>query len=165
MTALAWRGWSPRDEATLCFIRQGDRVLLIHKKRGLGAGKINGVGGKLEPGETALEAMQREAQEELGIGLLDPEPRATLHFQFRDGYGLRCTVYVATRFSGEPVATAEADPLWFSLQALPLERMWEDDRLWLPQLLDGHRLQGYFHFDGDRMVSHLVEWEEPVSGR
>src|SRR4051794_12802825 len=113
MARFDWSNWTPRERATLCFIRQHDRVLMIRKKRGLGAGKINGVGGKLEPGETELAAIRREAVEELGIILADPEPRALLHFQFRDGYSLRCTAYMATRFEGEPRSTAEADPLWF----------------------------------------------------
>ena len=160
MAHFDWSHWIPKDLATLCFIRQGDRVLLIRKRRGLGAGKINGVGGKLEPGETELAGIQREALEELAIQLIDPEPRAVLHFQFQDGYSLRCTVYVATRFAGEPQPTPEADPLWFEMDTLPFAEMWEDDHLWLKQILNGQRLRGYFLFDGERMLSYLLEWEE-----
>ena len=61
---------------------------MIRKKRGLGAGKINGVGGRLEPGELPFAGILREAQEELGITLLDPVKRGELHFQFLDGYSL-----------------------------------------------------------------------------
>jgi 8-oxo-dGTP diphosphatase len=165
MAHFAWSNWIPQELATLCFIRQGDRVLMIRKKRGLGAGKINGVGGKLEPAETELAGIQREALEELRITLIDPEARARLHFQFQDGYSLRCTVYVATRFEGEPQATPEADPLWFDINDLPFAEMWEDDRLWLSQLLNGQRFQGYFLFDGERMLSYLIEWDEGAKER
>jgi 8-oxo-dGTP diphosphatase len=48
-----WSVWQPTERANLCFVTRGDEVLLIHKKRGLGAGKINGPGGRIEPGETA----------------------------------------------------------------------------------------------------------------
>jgi 8-oxo-dGTP diphosphatase len=161
MARFDWSKWVPRELATLCFIRQGGRVLLIRKKRGLGAGKVNGVGGKLELGETPLAAIHREAWEELRIVLIDPQPRGLLHFQFRDGYSLRCTAYVATRFDGEPQVTDEADPLWFDVGHLPFAEMWEDDHLWLPQLLKGRRFRGYFLFDGESMLSHLIEWEEP----
>ena len=60
-----WARWAPRDTATLLFVvrassaqgAHGEReVLLIRKKRGLGAGKINGPGGRLEPDETSLLA-------------------------------------------------------------------------------------------------------------
>lgn len=43
-------------------------VLLIHKKRpAFLAGMWNGIGGKIEPGETGLQAMVREFKEECGI--------------------------------------------------------------------------------------------------
>ena len=48
--------WQANMIANLVFLTRGEEVLLIHKKTGLGAGKINGPGGKLEPGETALES-------------------------------------------------------------------------------------------------------------
>ena len=50
-----WSTWQPHERANLCFVVRGEEVLLIHKKRGLGAGKINGPGGRIEPGETAAE--------------------------------------------------------------------------------------------------------------
>ena len=160
MAQYDWSNWAPKDVATLCFVLQGNRVLLIRKKRGLGAGKFNGVGGKLEPGETELAAIHREAREELGITLIHPEPRGLLHFQFEDGYSLRCTAYVASQFEGEPISTAEADPVWFTTDTLPFLEMWEDDRLWLPQMLQGRHFRGYFLFAGDKMLSHLIEWQD-----
>jgi 8-oxo-dGTP diphosphatase len=131
---------------------------MIRKKRGLGAGKINGVGGRLEPGELPLTGILREAREELGIVLLDPIKRGELHFQFLDGYSLFCTVFVALRFLGKPVETEEAVPIWFDRERLPFEEMWEDDRLWLRQMLDGESFSGFFVFDGEKMVSQRVEW-------
>lgn len=46
--------WTPDILATLMFVVQDGKILLIRKKRGIGAGKVNGPGGKFEPGETAL---------------------------------------------------------------------------------------------------------------
>ena len=48
---IDWSTWQGEMLATLMFIIQDGRILLIEKKRGLGAGKINGPGGKIEPGE------------------------------------------------------------------------------------------------------------------
>ncbi len=132
---------------------------MIRKKRGLGAGKINGVGGRLEDGESPLEGILRETREELGITLIDPINRGELHFQFLDGYSLFCTVFVASRFDGTPIETDEAEPLWFEIQELPFDEMWEDDKLWLPQALAGISFRGFFVFDGERMVSERLEWE------
>jgi 8-oxo-dGTP diphosphatase len=144
--------------ATLCFVVQGPNVLMIRKKRGLGAGKINGVGGKFEAEETAEDCVVREAQEELGITPTDPVKRGELHFQFLDGLKLFCTVFVATRFLGTPCETSEAIPLWFKLDEIPYHEMWEDDILWLRQVLEGRSVRGFFKFDGDKLLSEQIEW-------
>ena len=79
--------------ANLVFLTRGDEVLLIHKKTGLGEGKINGPGGKQEPGETSLAAAIREVEEELLITPHHLEVIGELHFDFVDGLRLHCTVY------------------------------------------------------------------------
>ncbi len=155
---MEWSSWQPRELATLCFVLDNGRILMIRKKRGLGAGKINGVGGRLERGELPLAGILREAQEELGITLIDPKKRGELHFQFLDGYSLFCTVFVASRFDGTPIETEEAVPLWFNIGQLPFEEMWEDDELWLPQALEGKFFRGFFVFDGEKMLSNQLEW-------
>jgi 8-oxo-dGTP diphosphatase len=161
---MDWPLWQPRELATLCFVRERERILMIRKKRGLGAGKINGVGGRLEPDELPLAGILREAQEELGITLIDPTKRGELHFQFLDGYSLFCTVFVAFRFDGTPIETEEAVPLWFDIHQLPFDEMWEDDELWLPQVLEGKSFRGFFEFDGEKMLSNQLEWLETGFG-
>lgn len=157
---IDWTTWVPRERANLCFIVKGGRVLLIRKKRGLGAGKINGPGGKIEPGETALESAIRETQEEIGVTPLELEERGVLHFQFTDGYSLHCVVFVARDFTGGPIETAEATPFWFPLDALPLDEMWADDRHWLPGALAGRAFDGWFVFDGETMLFKDLRWRD-----
>lgn len=146
--------------ATLVFVLRGDEVLLIHKKRGLGAGKINGPGGKIEPGETPLQAAIREVEEELEITPFDLEEMGVLHFQFIDGLAIHCVVYTATGFRGTPKETDEAIPEWFKLDEIPYQRMWEDDQYWLPRMLAGDKFSAYFDFDDELMLSKRVEWEK-----
>src|SRR3954468_4301798 len=121
--SMDWTNWQPRERANLCFIVKDGRILLILKKRGLGAGKINAPGGKIEPGETALESAIREAQEEIGVTPLEIEERGDLYFQFTDGYSLHCVVFLARDYEGELIETAEATPLWFDLAAIPYDEM------------------------------------------
>ncbi len=157
---IDWTNWTPRERANLCFIVKDGRVLLIRKKRGLGAGKINGPGGKIDPGETPLESAIREVQEEVGVTPLEIEERGGLHFQFVDGYSLHCVVFVAHDFTGELIETAEAIPLWFDLDALPFDEMWADDRHWLPETLRGQSFDAWFLFDGDAMLTKEVRWRK-----
>ena len=151
-----WGDWSPADRATLVFVMRGEQVLLIRKLRGLGAGKINGPGGRLEAGETAVACAKREVEEELRVTPLNLKERGELRFQFIDGYSIHGFVFVADDCLGEPQSTDEAIPQWTHRTAIPYHEMWADDLLWLPHLLAGNRFRGRFLFDGDRMLEHEV---------
>ncbi|MBT3296008.1 MAG: 8-oxo-dGTP diphosphatase [Verrucomicrobia bacterium] len=154
--AIDWEEWSPTEDATLLFVITDDSILLIHKLRGLGKGKINGPGGRLEPGETPHECALRETQEEVGVTPTGVTYAGRLHFQFVDGYGLRGDVFRANGYEGELIETSEAIPEWFPIAGIPYDRMWADDPLWFPHLLDRRPFTGYFIFDDDTMLDHRV---------
>jgi 8-oxo-dGTP diphosphatase len=149
---IDWLRWSAREEATLVFVVQGGEVLLMRKKRGLGAGKINGPGGRIEPGESTLACAVREVQEELCVTPVGLEAAGENAFQFVDGYSIRVFVFRASGFEGEVGETDEGAPLWSPLDRIPYHEMWEDDRLWLPHVLEGRRVRGRYVFDGDAML-------------
>jgi 8-oxo-dGTP diphosphatase len=154
--AIEWEKWQPKERAVLCFIRDVNRIMLIHKKRGLGKGKVNAPGGRIEIGETTEMAAVRETQEEIGLTPSELQIRGELYFIFTDGYSLHGTVYFANKYTGTPVETDEADPFWCDIDKIPYDNMWADDRLWLPLALDGRYFKGYFIFDDDKMLSHRV---------
>ena len=154
-----WSTWQPTVRATLLFIRDSGRVLLIRKKRGFGMGKVNGPGGKLDPGETELDCAVRETHEELGVRALDSAKRGELWFQFVDGLAMHVAVFMATRHEGEAVETEEAAPLWTPVGDIPFGQMWADDAHWLHRMLTGgENFIGRFVFDGDKMLSHALDW-------
>lgn len=157
--AIDWQTWTPVDPATLLFIvPPGEsRVLLIRKKRGLGAGKINGPGGRIEPGETPLQAALREVHEEVGLVAQAPRRVGGLRFQFVDGYSLHVHVFRSEHYSGQLIETPEAIPMWVPLDEIPYDEMWADDRLWLPHMLAGTHFEGRFIFEGDAMLDHRLE--------
>jgi 8-oxo-dGTP diphosphatase len=158
---IDWTHWTPQEHATLLFVRQADRVLLIRKKRGLGAGKINGPGGRLDDGESPRQCAIREVQEELLVTPIGVEARGELAFQFVDGYALFVHVFSAIGCEGEPQETDEAEPLWFPVDALPFDQMWADDRLWFPHLLSGEFFRGRFLFDGDTLLGYEMALPAP----
>jgi len=79
-----------------------------------------------------------------------------LRFQFVDGFSIHGYVFTATDVSGEPQETCEATPIWTSLDAVPYDRMWADDRIWFPLMLAGRPFKGCFLFDADTMLGHDV---------
>lgn len=157
-----WTAWQPTVRATLMFIRDGDQVLLIRKKRGFGMGKVNGPGGKLDPGESEHDCAVRETLEELGVHARNALKRGELWFQFVDGLAMHVAVFMSHEHEGTVTETEEAAPLWTPIEEIPFERMWADDQHWLHRMLTGNeQFIGRFLFDGDAMLHHHLDWTTP----
>ncbi len=154
---IHWPSWQPTERATLLFVVKEGQVLLIHKKRGLGAGYMNGPGGRLEPGETPRDAAIREVQEELCITPLGVHFSGELFFQFADGFSIHGSVFRADDYEGTPTETPEATPCWTPVDQIPFDRMWADDQHWVPLMLQQKRFAGYFLFDGKQMLDARVD--------
>lgn len=118
-----------------------DEVLLGLKKTGFGTGKIVGIGGHVEPGESVINAVVREMVEETSIHVQpdDLEYRGSVAFRFptRLDWDMDAEIFTARRWNGEAKETDEIAPKWYSVDALPIEQMWEDAGHWLPRLLSG----------------------------
>ena len=151
-----WETWTPGMKATLVFIKEQDSVLLIHKKTGLGKGKVNGPGGKREANESWSECARRELMEELKIEAGQLTWVAELNFLMSDCPDILCHVFTSTQYLGEPRETEEAKPFWVKQSQIPFDQMWPDDRYWLPQALNGERVHGKFSFDGEKLLSFEV---------
>ena len=154
---IDWAQWAPTDRATLVFVLRDDQILLIDKKRGLGRGKVNGPGGKVDPGETVEQCAIRECREELGIRVSELQPIGEHRFQFTNGYSIHCWVYFTHAFEGTPVETPEARPLWTRIEDIPYERMWEDDHIWLPMVIAREAFSGRWVFADDRMLDYELD--------
>lgn len=68
-------------------------------------------GGKLEPNETAEQALRRELHEELGISVERFEPLIEMAHQYPDRH-VELHVYVVTRFSGMPIGRESQALQW-----------------------------------------------------
>ncbi len=155
---ISWDEWEPTERCVLTYVIDGDNILLILKKRGLGDGYYNGPGGHIELEETKYEAAVRETKEETGLDVDNLEERGTLYFQFRDGTRMLGYVYVTHTFSGTLIDECdETKPFWCKIEDIDYSNMWEDDTLWFPLLLEGKKFEGYFIFDDRKMVDSLIK--------
>jgi len=152
-----WEKWEPEIHATLMFVVRDGEILLIEKLTGIGEGKINGPGGKIDPGETAEQAVIRECQEELHITPTDAVKMGELWFDMTHIPSIHCHVFMASQFDGVPTSTREANPVWTKIEDIPYDRMWADDKYWLPQMLEGHQFDGKFIFEDEEIL-----WDKVV---
>jgi 8-oxo-dGTP diphosphatase/2-hydroxy-dATP diphosphatase len=138
-------------QATLVFLIKKSgfeikEICLAMKKRGFGANRWNGVGGKVEVGETIEEAAIREAEEEISVRIKDLYKVAELTFYFSENPDWNQTVYVylAESWEGEPIESEEMCPQWYQVDKIPYDDMWPDDIFWLPEILKGRKLSASF---------------------
>jgi 8-oxo-dGTP pyrophosphatase MutT (NUDIX family) len=152
---------------TLLFLRKDGQLLLAMKKRGFGAGRYNGVGGKIETDETIEAAMKREAGEEIGIVPVSYRRVGVNDFIYETDEEapkrMYTHIYFCDEWEGEPTESEEMAPKWFDSDKLPFDEMWPDDRYWLPEVIAGHNIFGTFTFDKhNNMLTHDVKTVEEL---
>lgn len=145
---------------SLLFLRRDNEVLLAMKKRGFGEGRWNGVGGKVEAGESLEQAMIRETEEEIGVTPTVFEKVGDIRFdEYFKGVPtlMHVHVFTAAAWTGQPIESEEMAPKWFAASDIPYEDMWSDDPFWLPQVLEGKKVSADFKLDAtDTIISHTV---------
>ena len=137
-------------ETTLCLLKKDNQILLAKKKRGFGKGKYNGVGGKIEQGETPDDAMIRETKEEIAVTPINYEKVGFLEFdEYYKGKKEKVAfhLYIVNKWDGEPTESEEMNPKWFDIKDIPYDKMFPDDKYWFPLILEGKKIRAYFEFD------------------
>ncbi len=150
---------------TLCLLLKEGEVLLAMKKRRFGAGRWNGVGGKLEPGESLEAAALRETEEEIGVKIPPGklEKVGVLKFfwpEDKKDWEQEVHIFTAREWDGEPVESEEMKPQWFKHENIPFSEMWPDDSHWLPLVLEGKKIEGEFYFSDEGNTFEKLEMRE-----
>jgi 8-oxo-dGTP diphosphatase len=146
-------------EASLCHIIQNRKLLLKKASSGISVGKWNGPGGKLERGETPNQNITREVMEETSLRVINPLYQGKIEFYMNGQSKLDYLVHVflVKRFSGRPRSSGEGRVRWFDVEKIPYEKMWDDDRYWLPLLLNGVKFNARFFYDLENR--HVIDFE------
>lgn len=146
---------------TLLLVIKNNKILLALKLRGFGVGKYNGVGGKQEQGESVEETMLRETFEEIGIVPTNYCQVAEIDFEEyvkEEKQLTNMNVFIAYDYNGTPVESDEMSPCWFDLENIPYDKMFKDDKLWLPYVLQGKKIKAHFVYDKDyNILSHNID--------
>ncbi|XP_020385218.1 oxidized purine nucleoside triphosphate hydrolase [Rhincodon typus] len=152
---------------TLVMVVRQQKILLGWKKRGFGANRWNGFGGKVQPGETIEEGAKRELWEESSLTVDSLEKIGRIKFEFVDEAELLDVhIFLTDSYKGEPMESDEMRPQWFDLDEIPFDEMWVDDIYWFHLLLQKKLFKGYFKFKGHSTILEytLKEVEELETG-
>lgn len=110
--------------ATACLLDGAGRILVVRKR---GTRMFMLPGGKLDAGETPLQALRRELHEELELQMEDSQLQSLGHFQSRAAnepdHWVEANVFVG-RLAGEVQVQAEIEALdWLELYAQHQEHL------------------------------------------
>lgn len=129
----------------------------IKKADDMHAGKWNGLGGKLEPGETPEACVVREVWEESGLRLIDPRLRGVITFpQFSKGEDWYCFLFTATRFAGQLIDSTEGELAWIADGDLLQLNLWAGDRIFMRWLEDDRFFSAKFLYQAGELTKYEV---------
>ncbi len=150
----------PLTHTVVGYLLTEGRVLLGVRKRvtdELGQSIIAGIGGRLDPGEDQVQALQREIDEEVRVKIAAWKKvgQVVCLSPHAPKWNLAIGIYTISEFEGEPQETEDIEPLWFPTSALPEDRMWPDNLITIPYVLAGQRVEGSFLYGLDgQIVEH-----------
>lgn len=146
---------------TLTFLTRGDQVLLLRvpDDRGAWAGRYNGIGGHLEPGEDPHSGARREVREETGLEVDRLTLRGVVLIDTGQPTGIALYVFCGECAAGEPTLGPEGSAAWFHLDRLEAIPLVEDLPTILPLVLagreDGPSFSAVYRYDAHGRLSIL----------
>jgi 8-oxo-dGTP diphosphatase len=145
---------------TLCYIKHNGQTLMLHrvkKENDMHEGKWNGLGGKLEPGETPEECIIREVKEESGLTLSNPQLKGILTFPMFDGIDdWMAFVFTASDFTGQLIDSPEGNLKWINDTEVFNLNLWPGDRIFLKWLEEDRFFSGKFIYKNKKLIDHTV---------
>ena len=145
--------------ATLCYVRHNSHTLMLYrnkKRNDIHEGKWNGLGGKLEPGETPEECVIREVLEESGLIIRNPKLCGLLIFPKFKGNDWYVFVFTATEFSGDLIDSPEGRLEWIPDEKILDLSLWKSDHIFMPWIREGTFFTAKFEYEGNEMRRHQV---------
>ena len=145
-------------QATLCFLVKGNEVLLAEKQKKLGAGFLNGFGGKYEIEDKTIEQTNaREVEEEVKVIVKSAKKMGEMIFRNPSDddvlKNMVVHIFIATKWEGDPIETDEMKKIaWYKISDLDYDKFLSADRLFIPQILSGKCVKGIVEYDDNWQV-------------
>ena len=148
--------------ATLCYVRHNGQTLMLYrnkKENDVHEGKWNGLGGKLEAGESPEECAIREVKEESGLIVSNPRLRGILTFPlFTPNDDWYVFLFQFNGYDGELIESPEGELAWVDDDKVLDLNLWEGDRYFLKWLYEGKFFSAKFNYRSGRLIDHQVHF-------
>lgn len=148
--------------ATLCYLKDGDKTLMLHrnkKENDMHEGKWNGLGGKVENGESPEACAIREVLEESGLQVSTPQLKGFITFPNFDGENdWYVFVYRFDDFTGAMIESPEGHLEWIDKDVMQNIPLWEGDRIFMDWLDASGIFSAVFNYEAGRLLDWNVTW-------
>ena len=150
--------------ATLCYItdKKQNSTLMLHrikKENDYHQGKWNGLGGKLNNGESPEECAIREIKEESGLTVRNPSLKGFLTFPNFDGVDdWYVFVFTFDEFKGNLIDSPEGKLEWIPNNKLTSLNLWEGDKIFLEWIFRGKIFSAKFNYEDGNFVDYTVNF-------
>lgn len=150
---------------TLCYLEKDDCYLMLHrikKQQDENQGKWIGIGGKFEEGESPIDCLVREVQEETGLHLTGYQFRGIVTFVSDEWGTEQMHLFTGHEFEGELLQDCPEGRLqWVNKNKLKDLPMWEGDRIFFDLL---QSQQPFFVlklcYQGEELVQAFLDGKE-----
>ena len=150
--------------ATLCYItdKKKNSTLMLHrikKENDYHKGKWNGLGGKLNLGESPEECAIREIKEESGLTVKNPSLKGFLTFPNFDGVDdWYVFVFTFDEFNGNLIDSPEGKLEWVPNKGLTSLNLWEGDKIFLEWIFSEKIFSAKFNYENGNFIDYTVNF-------
>jgi|TARA_B100000315_G_scaffold183625_1_gene172537 8-oxo-dGTP diphosphatase len=149
---------------TLCYLQNNNSTLMLYrnkKENDIHKNKWNGLGGKLESGESPEECIVREVNEESGYDINNPTLRGIMTFpKFDMVNDWIVFLYTCSEFSGNIIDSNEGELEWIKDENLLDLNLWEGDKIFMKWINEKPFFSAKFIYKNRKLDDYSVIFYE-----
>lgn len=139
----------------MCMLTRADGKVLVQNRIDPNWGGLTFPGGHVEPGESLVDSIVREMQEETGLTIRNPKLIGSKSWMQKDDSRYLVLLYIATEYEGELHSSEEGDIAWMTIEEMRAGKMVEGMELYFRVYLDRDVSEIWYEADGDGWIEML----------
>ena len=145
----------PIELTNMCMLTRADGKVLVQNRIDPNWGGLTFPGGHVEPGESLVDSIVREMQEETGLTIRNPKLIGSKSWMQKDGSRYLVLLYIATEYEGELHSSEEGDISWMTIEEMRAGKMVEGMELYFRVYLDRDVSEIWYVPGGENWIEML----------